>query len=222
MVNYYLFNAILFVLFILFEGIKPYFMKKSQNLATKQDIGKITKELEIVKNEVSAHKQRETDFIYKRTECLISYLNLLDELDLFRMRINPLFDTIDRLSFSDEYLVKLEHYIIRLSMKYRRVILYNPYRQANKAITDDYNCVNEYYNFLYSIAYKFHAYSQAYTHSKANNNDKEAEKIIESTKELHKKFEDSNMALYDEYRKTVDSYNIFLESYFKENLNIEL
>lgn len=49
MENYYLLNAIVLVLFISFELIKPYLMKKSQNLATKQDIGKITKELEIVK-----------------------------------------------------------------------------------------------------------------------------------------------------------------------------
>lgn len=145
---------------------------------------------------------------------------MLDELDLFRM--NPLFDTIDRLSFSEAYLVKLENYVIRLSMKYRKVILYNPCPEANEGITDCYNCANKYYNFLYSIAYKLRAFSLLYTHRKADNNDKEAIKSIESAKELHKKFEDSNIAINREYRKAVDGYNIFLDYYFKKNLNIEL
>lgn len=145
---------------------------------------------------------------------------MLDELDLFRM--NPLFDTIDRLSFSEVYLVKLENYVIRLSMKYRKVILYNPCPETNEGITDCYNCANKYYNFLYSIAYKFRAFSLIYTHIKADNNDKEAIKSIESAKELYKKFEDSNIAINHEYRKAVDGYNIFLDSYFKKNLNIEL
>lgn len=196
--------------------------QKSKNLATKQDIGKITKELETVKNEISAYKQRETDFIYKRTECMISFLNLLDDLDLFRMKMDMLFNSLKRPSFSEEYLLQLEDYINRLSMKYRLTILYNPYPNSNEGIKKAYNDTNIYYNFLYRTAFEFHTYSQNYLYYDAVHNYKETEKIYASAKVLCKEFTDQDDKIHSKYQKGVDEYNIYLEFYFKENLNIEL
>lgn len=54
---------------------------KGQNLATKEDIEGLTRQLENVKNEISFENQRKHDFINQRTERLINVLYLTEKLN---------------------------------------------------------------------------------------------------------------------------------------------
>lgn len=52
---------------------KNYFKAKAENLATKEDIGEITKEIEKVKNEFSFYNQKKSDFFFETKKNLIKF-----------------------------------------------------------------------------------------------------------------------------------------------------
>lgn len=68
-----IFDIILVIIGLYYIFFKSYFQKKGQNLATKEDIGKITSEIEIVKNEISLQTQRQSDLFFERKKCLIGF-----------------------------------------------------------------------------------------------------------------------------------------------------
>lgn len=69
---------IAFDIIILFLGIyiafsKSYFSEKGKNLATKEDIGLITKEIETVKNEISFSVQRKNEFLKEKKGIALAF-----------------------------------------------------------------------------------------------------------------------------------------------------
>ncbi|HBL76016.1 MAG: hypothetical protein A2W90_11405 [Bacteroidetes bacterium GWF2_42_66] len=69
---------IAFDIIILFLGIyiafgKSYFSEKGKNLATKEDIGLITKEIETVKNEISFAVQRKNEFLREKKGIALTF-----------------------------------------------------------------------------------------------------------------------------------------------------
>ncbi|WP_420572076.1 hypothetical protein [Kordia sp.] len=65
------FLIVLIGFYIIF--FKSYFKKKGENLATKQDIANITKEIEKVKNEFSFQNQKKADHFFEIKESLLSF-----------------------------------------------------------------------------------------------------------------------------------------------------
>ena len=64
-----------------------YEKEKGKNLATKEDIAQITKEIERVKNEISFENQRKHTFIEQRTNRYIEILHLAEELQLYNNQL---------------------------------------------------------------------------------------------------------------------------------------
>lgn len=54
---------------------KSYFTEKGKNLATKEDIGIITREIETVKNEISFSTQRKIEFLREQKEVALAFNN---------------------------------------------------------------------------------------------------------------------------------------------------
>lgn len=68
-------ELILLFLFLYFLLAKSYFSEKGKNIATKEDIGKITQEIEIVKKEISIRTKAESEFIKERKVCLLGFFD---------------------------------------------------------------------------------------------------------------------------------------------------
>jgi hypothetical protein len=64
---------ILIGLYLVF--FKSYFSEKGKNLATKEDIGAITQEIETIKNEVGIHSQIKLKYYFDQKKAAIDFLN---------------------------------------------------------------------------------------------------------------------------------------------------
>ncbi|MDD3692261.1 MAG: hypothetical protein PHO77_09315 [Bacteroidales bacterium] len=67
------FDIILTILGLYLAFGKSYFSEKGKNLATKEDIGFITREIETVKNEIVFSIQRKSDFIKESKEVALAF-----------------------------------------------------------------------------------------------------------------------------------------------------
>lgn len=200
--------------------------EKGKNLATKEDIAQITKEIESVRNEISAQKQRETEYLYKRNECFVNYLSRLDELDLYRMKIFRISNTLGKPDISYQYLCDLENYILQLSKEFRLLIIYNPNKEAEEELYRIYNISNKLSNFLYDIIFRFYNVNITYTkliqsppksdlHKKTVETEEEAKRII-------KEYNDKITDLHKDYLEAIDGFNIYLEYFFSQKLHLKI
>lgn len=205
---------------------KSYNEEKGKNLATKEDIAQITQEIESVKNEICAQKQRETEYLYKRNECFVNYLNCLDELDLYRMKISRISNTLGNPDISYQYLCDLENYILRRSKQFRLLMIYNPNKRAEDELRRIYNLSNELSNFLYRIVFRF--YHVNITFSKLIQNPiksdlykKKLDETEEKAKKIIEEYNDKITDLHNDYLKAVNGFNIYLEYFFAQKLHLK-
>lgn len=127
-----------------------YEKEKGKNLATKEDIAQITKEIERVKNEISFENQRKHTFIEQRTNRYIEILHLAEELQLYNNQllfylydknsveklstlINEANKTLLKLlhenrllmvSTDDEYTIKRSNNLVKSSQEFVAVLCY--------------------------------------------------------------------------------------------------
>lgn len=199
--------------------------EKGKNLATKEDIAQITKEIELVKNEISVQKQRETEYLYKRNECFVNYLNCLDELDLYRMKISRISNTLGNPDVSDKYLCDLENYILQRSKLFRLLIVYNPNKEAEEELYRIDNISNKLSNFLYDIVFRFHSVNITYSYLIQNpiKSDSYKEKIVDTKEKAKKIFEEYNDKITDLQKdnlEAVNGFNVYLEYFFAHKLHL--
>ncbi|MEG1401259.1 hypothetical protein [Bacteroides sp.] len=204
-----------------------YEQEKGKNFATKDDIGQITKMVESIKSEISVKKQRETEYLYKRNECLIEFLNCLDELEFYKMKIHRISNALDSPDISFQYLCDLEKYILNLSKQYRLLTVYNPIKKNEKLLLDIYNASNDFSNLLYRTVFKFYNMSIRFNYAVNNYKKTGANSAMRLYEEVKKEAENligkynENKEPYKKYRKSVDEYNIYIELFFDAKLHLK-
>lgn len=201
-----------------------YEQEKGKNLATQDDIVKITNMVESVSNEISVQKQRETEYLYKRNECMIEFLNILDELDLYRMKVSRISNTLGNPEVSQQYLLDLECFILKFSKQYRLLTIYNPNKESSQAILDVYNTTNNFSNYLYATIFSFYHINIQYTKLVENYNKNTKEQIEElrrETKELIDRYDKDSDELYKKYMSSLNGYNAYLELFFDAKLHLK-
>ncbi len=203
-----------------------YNQEKGKNLATKEDIEEITRTVESIRNEISIQKQRETEYLYKRNECFLEFLNCLDELDLYKMKISRISNTLGVPNISYQYLCDLENYILRLSKQYRLLIVYNPNKKSEEHLLNIYNTTNKLSNFLYNIIFRFYNENILFTDAinsfpKGNQNAKiKMKKSKEKARKIIEEYNKDRDELYKKYREVVDEYNLYLGIFFDAKLHL--
>lgn len=203
-----------------------YEQEKGKQLATKDDLKEITNTVESIKSEISVQKQRETEYLYKQNECFLEFLNCLDELNLYKMKISRISNTLGVPNISYQYLCDLENYILRLSKQYRLLIVYNPNKKSEEHLLNIYNTSNELSNFLYNIIFRFYNENILFTNAinsfqKGNQNAKiKMEESKERTRKIIEEYNKDSDGLYKKYREVVDEYNLYLGIFFEEKLHL--
>lgn len=70
-----LLDIILILIGLYLAFFKSYFAEKGKNLATKEDIGEITKEIETIKKEIDINSQKRLTYYFDRKKTSIDFLN---------------------------------------------------------------------------------------------------------------------------------------------------
>jgi molecular chaperone DnaK (HSP70) len=224
---YWLQLTIFAVIAGLMQYIVSYFKEKGKNLATKEDIKEITNTVESIKTEISVQKQRETEYLYKRNESLIEFLNCLDELDIYRMKVFRMSNTLQAPDISYQYLCDLENYILKLSKQYRLLIVYNPNKKSEDLLLNIYNASNDFSNLLYSTIFRFYNENVSFTNlvncaQKGNQDTKtEIEKSKERAIKIIEEYNRDSTELYKKYIEAVRKYNIYLKLFFDAKLHLK-
>lgn len=69
------FDIVLTLIGLYLAFFKSYFAEKGKNLATKEDIGEITQEIETIKNEIGINSQKKLTYHFDRKKAAIDFLN---------------------------------------------------------------------------------------------------------------------------------------------------
>lgn len=173
-----------------------YEQEKGKNLATKDDIEKITKKIESVKNEISFYKQREDEFLKERKKAYLNFINCADCFQLYKVRINVAFNTIDNSSYAHTLLDNLTEDYMGFENAYRNILIYYTEKITMENVDECYNKINNYASLFYLTLINSIPYidRQAYIIG----NPKYSSEFSENQREIKKR--------YDEYRKKVDEY----------------
>lgn len=204
-----------------------YEQEKGKQLATKDDLKEITNTVESIKSEISVQKQRETEYLYKRNECFIEFLNCLDELNLYKIKISRISNTLGTPNISYQYLCDLENYILKLSKQYRLLVIYNPNKKSEKLLLNIYNVSNEFSELLYKIIFRFYNENISFTNAinssqKGNQNAKiKMEESKEQARKIIEEYNKDSGELYKKYKEAVDEYNLYLGIFFDAKLHLK-
>ena len=133
-------QIILFIIGLFIILFKSYFKKKGENIATKEDIGLITNEIEIIKNEISFKNQKQIDFFIERKKNLI---NFYDNYFLWTNRSINIIDYIishaNDKKILRELITELKSDQNKVFTYFTRIFLYDVNTEFTKALNEIYN-----------------------------------------------------------------------------------
>ena len=104
--------------------LKEYFKEKGKNLATKEDINKITEQIEVVKNEVSFQNSQKVEWLANNKKFLSEYFELylnLSENIVNNLIFHNFFTNLNELR---EFIRNLENVHAELKKRYYMLYLY--------------------------------------------------------------------------------------------------
>lgn len=120
-------NTITFVLLIIniLIGIwliffKSYFSEKGKNLATQEDIGGITQEIETIKNEIS----KKNRFEKEQKEIVFSFFDIVCNFIDYTTQVNRLTNNRDDLELIQSYAEEIRNKSAKVFSTYSKVLIY--------------------------------------------------------------------------------------------------
>ena len=138
--NIVIIQTILFVVSLFVILFKSYFKKKGENIATKEDIGFITSEIEIIKNEISFKNKKKTDFFFERKK------NIIDFFDFYFIWTSRSLSVIDYIishgsdkKILRELISQLKSDQIKVFTHFTRIFLYDANSDFTKGLNKIYN-----------------------------------------------------------------------------------
>lgn len=199
---------------------KSYESEKGKNLATKEDIGAITKEIESVKNEISFVKLRENEYLKERKE---AFLNFLNEINIFSIHKNRLEIYLYNYGITDDILRFQEEFIKdfkELCQTYTLLQVYFTDKDTTDEISNIYYTSMDYINKLYSILFTLTSLSLRSSYNMKHPIKEEFQKIEEGVEMLHKKFEsEETKELEDKYNDKCVKCCALISIFFKLNFH---
>ncbi len=204
-------QIILFIvgLFIIF--FKSYFKKKGENIATKEDIGLITKEIENIKNEISFKNQKKIDFFFERKK------NLINFYDYYFIWVNGSLNVIDHIiSHSNdekvlrELITQLKSDQIKVFTYFTRIFLYEVNTKFTITLNEIYNKTISLHNLTLSFLVEIECISIQY------------ENLIEKSEAIRSKVEKEK--LFSEFDKLKKDRKLEIDEFLdkREKLNEQL
>lgn len=141
-------NAFVIIIFFYFLFFKSYYIQKGKNLATKEDIGKITEIIEKIKIEINKElelfKIKETRIQTYKTEIFSDFINLFLEIEQ-KNKTNKKFDSI-----FENKLKKLK-YFIYLYASDETILKFKEIIEISKKEVDNITAVKILGNFILSM-----------------------------------------------------------------------
>ena len=203
-----IFTAFAIVVFLIYEG---YFKEKGKNLATKEDIGDITKDIETIKNNINFEKQRENDFLVERKKKLMSFIPV--GISHKHLLLKVLYS---HNRFTDlQYIRSLynEVYTERLKAEtlFYECLSYTDNKVVIKALTDLLKVINDVSNSIINTIHdiEFNASIRSKTEEDRNYIDlvKQIDKNLEDS---YKNFEKLRKSSEIIIRDAMTNYSVFL------------
>jgi hypothetical protein len=135
-----IFDLILTILGLYLAFGKSYFSEKGKNLATKEDIGIITREIETVKNEVSFSTQRKSEFLKEKIDVALAFN---DQAAFFIDYSSKVIDILANNSSNLELILKQTEDIrlqgAKLISSFLKIYIYNSEELLRKSAENYYN-----------------------------------------------------------------------------------
>jgi len=103
---------------------KSYFSEKGKNLATKKDVGIITKEIETVKSEISRNVLMKSEFEKERKEIALSFFDTVYYFVDYTTQVNRLGNNPDNLDIIQSYIEDVRFQSAKVFSAYSKVLIY--------------------------------------------------------------------------------------------------
>ena len=135
-----IFDLILTILGLYLAFGKSYFSEKGKNLATKEDIGIITREIETVKNDVSFSTQRKSEFLKEKIDVALAFN---DQAAFFIDYSSKVIDILANNSNNLEIILKQTEDIrpqgAKMISSFLKIYIYNSEEHLRKSAENYYN-----------------------------------------------------------------------------------
>lgn len=121
---------------------KGYLNEKGKNYATKEDIGEITKEIEIVKNEIIYTVQRKSEFIRESKDIALSFFDLATFYIDYSSKITDIL--VNNQSNLDIILKQIEDtrlQVAKVTSSFLKIFIYYDESSFTKSATDYYDAI---------------------------------------------------------------------------------
>jgi len=156
-----LFNAFFVILGLYLAFGKSYFSEKGKNLATKEDIGFITKEIETVKNEIVFSIQRKNDFLKESKEVALIFN---DNASFFIDYSSKVIDILANNSNNFEIILKQTEDIrlqgAKVISSFLKIFIYFEDSPFRKSAEEYYNSVVKIQQLAISVLFKLEHIAQ--------------------------------------------------------------
>lgn len=122
-------TIILLLIFNLFATLfsifwKSYFSEKGKNLATKKDIGIITKEIETVKTEISINFSKKNEFEKERKQIALSFFDTAYYFIDYSTQVTRIGNNLDDLNVIKFYIEDVRSQSAKVFSSYSKVLMY--------------------------------------------------------------------------------------------------
>jgi len=149
---------ILIGLYIIF--FKSYFQKKGENLATKEDISRITENIEKVKNELLFNSQKKKELFFETQKSLVSfYDHYIYWMDSNRRIIDVIINHSENSNFIRTSINELKSAQTEVSKFLSRILLYVENEEFTTKIVDVHSKSSELHNITLSFLVKTEEYA---------------------------------------------------------------
>lgn len=144
-----LFDIILILIGLYIAFFKSYFVEKGKNLATKEDIGEITKEIETIKNEIDINSQRKLTYYFDKKKAAIDFLSSISVwLDYAMRPLNTLSNNNTDKKIISDLISDLKIKCSNATNNYWSLFIYFEDKELTNIATELYNKCIELNNLI--------------------------------------------------------------------------
>lgn len=190
-------NTILMILVLYLVFGKSYFSEKGKNLATKEDIGLITTEIETVKNEIGSLIQRKNEFLKERKDVALAFN---DNASFFIDYSSKVIDILANNSNNLEIILKqtedIRYQGAKVISTFLKIFIFYDESPLRKAAEDYYNSTVRIQQLAISVLFQLEQNAQKYS------------MIFESIKNGQFQYKDELIAISQSRKEIIENHII--------------
>ncbi|NDW17502.1 hypothetical protein D0T53_01060 [Dysgonomonas sp. 216] len=199
-----------------------YFKEKGKNLATKEDVKQITRDIEQIKNEISFEKLRENDYLQERKNKLMSFIPSGIAHKNLIVKMVYAFDRVDDILYIRNLYNCIYEERLKAETIFYECLAFNEDKRIVESLNKFINQISDISVVLIKTIHQLEhlASKRSLILENAKSTDKSLKMIEDINQNLHSEFalyDKQRIGLEDKITKGIQEYSIFIRVLYEIN-----